>query len=273
MKKTLLFIFISFTFFCCNSDDENNENIEIVEDYSEYTTENSLDHEIDFMPIEVYNNSNSPQNPSLKLQLNTVELLPCANYEIITTQFTKANELIIRLEDVPDPIPCALNYGHAYAYIDLPENISEVTLINGNTIDKYIIEINNEKVNISLIENNFTNLLYEKTFRYPENSFAYICGTSNDNTNIYEDFSAIIEQNPNITEFEFVGEGRIPYQESQGNKVNHPSKFYKYSSIEDFNSLANILNNYASENIEENAGVSISIINWESTSYRSWLEN
>ena len=87
-------------------------------------------------------------------------------------------------------------------------------------------------------------------------------------------FSEIIEQNHDFIEFDFEGEGRIPYPEtSNGNGVNHPSKYYKYTSSLEFNNLANIMNEYSSENIEENSGVSISIISWNNLKFHSWLEN
>lgn len=48
-------------------------------------------------------------------------------------------------------------------------------------------------------------------------------------TQIYNDFFTLIKQNPDFTEFEFEGEGRIPYPETtSGNWVNHPSRFFKY---------------------------------------------
>ena len=76
------------------------------------------------------------------------------------------------------------------------------------------------------------------------------------------------------TNLQFDGEGRIPYPETtNGNYANHPSKYYKYTSSLEFNKLANIMNEYSSENIEENSGVSISTISWNNLKFCSWLEN
>ena len=91
---------------------------------------------------------------------------------------------------------------------------------------------------------------------------------------IYKDFSDIIEQNPDFIAFEFEGEGRIPYLETtNGNRVNHPSKYYKYTDLVKFNNLASIMNEYSSENIEENSGVTISIYSWNNIKFHSWIEN
>lgn len=270
MKKILILVFIGFTILGCSSNSENIVNSSI---YSEYIIENFIETDINYMPEEIYN-TNEIQEPSLKLKLITSEIFPCINFGISTSEFMNGNELIVRFNEVIEPGVCLTAIGPAVSYIDLPVNINKITFINGNIIDKYSIEINDEKISITLIENNFTSSLYDKTFRIPENSFAYVCGTNTNNTNIYSEFSAILEQNSGFVEFEFEGEGRIPYPETtDGNWVNHPSKYYKYSDFSEFNNLANILNDYSSENIEENSGVIISIYSWNNIQFYSWIEN
>ncbi len=268
MKKLTLIILSIFIFSCNTNDEEANET-----EYSEFITGNLIETQINFMTEEIYT-KNETQEPVLKLKLISSEIFPCINYILSTTEFTKGNELIIRFNEIIEPEICLTALGPAISYIDLPLDINKVTLINGNTIDKYSIDINEQKISVTLIENNFTTSLYDKTFRIPENSFAYVCGTNTSNTNIYTDFSAIIGQNPDFTEFEFEGEGRIPYPDkTDGNWVNHPSKYYKYTDSLEFNNLANILNDYSLQNIEENSGVTISIYSWNNIKFYSWIEN
>ena len=268
MKKFIL-ITLSIITFSCNTDDEISNKTE----YSEFITGNLIDTDINFMPEEVYS-INESQEPILKLKLITSEIFPCINYGLSISEFINGNELIIRFDEITKPGVCLTAIGPAISYIDLPESIEKVTFINGNLIDKYSIEINQEKISLALIENNFTSSLHNKTFRIPENSFTYVCGTNTDNTNIYNDFLSILEQNPDFLKFEFEGEGRIPYPESSdGHWVNHPSKFFLYSNFEEFTNLANILNDYSSENIEENSGVTIAIYSWNNIKHYSWIEN
>ncbi len=270
MKKLLIFTLIGFTILSCSS---NNDSILNTSDYTKYIIENSIDTEINFMVEEIYT-TNQIQEPILKLKLITSEIFPCINYGLSTTEFINGNELIVRFNQIIQPELCFTALGPAISYIELPENTNKVTFLNGSVIDKYSIDINEQKTSITLIENNFTMSLYNKTFRVPENSFAYVCGTNTNNTNIYTDFSEIIEQNPDFIEFEFEGEGRIPYPETtNGNWVNHPSKYYKYTNLIEFNNLANILNDFSSENIEENSGVTISIYGWNNIKFYSWIEN
>lgn len=270
MKKLLIYTLIVFTILGCSS--ENDEALNDF-DYAEYIIENSIDTEINFMPEEIYT-TNETQEPVLKLKLITSEIFPCINYGVSTTEFIKGNELIVRFEQIIESELCFTAIGPAISYIELPQNTNKITFINGNIIDKYSIDINEQKISITLIENNFTTSLYDKTFRFPEDSFAYVCRTNPNNTNIYTDFSAMIEQNPDFIEFEFEGEGRMPYPETtDGNGVNHPSKYYKYTDSIEFNNLADMINDYSSENIEENSGVTISIYSWNNIKFHSWIEN
>lgn len=268
MKKFIILSLVIITY-SCNSDN----GIYNGPEYSEFITGILIDTEISFMPEEIYN-TNERQEPSLKIKLITSEIFPCINYGLSTTEFTTGNEFIIRFDEIVEPQVCLTAFGPAVSYVDLPENTDKITFINGNVIDKYSVEINQEKISIILIEKNFTSSLFNKTFRIPENSFAYVCGTNTNNTNIYQDYLTILEQNPDFTKFEFKGEGRIPYPESSdGNRVNHPSRFFLFSDFAEFHNLANILNDFSSENIEENSGVSIAIYGWNNIKYYSWSNN
>ncbi|PQV49623.1 hypothetical protein CLV33_103261 [Jejuia pallidilutea] len=270
MKKILIFTLIGFVFLGCNSD---NDEVLNDSDYAEFIIENSINSEINFMVEEVYT-TNEIEEPVLKLKLITSEIFPCINYGLSTTEFINGNELIIRFEQIIESELCFTALGPAISYIELPENTNRITFLNGSVIDKYSTDINEQKISLTLIEKNFTTSLYDKTFRIPENSFAYICGTNTTNTNIYTDFSDIIEQNIDFIEFEFEGEGRIPYPETaDGHWVNHPSKYYKYTDSVKFNSLATIMNEYSSKNIKENSGVTISIYSWNNIKFHSWIEN
>ena len=262
MKNSLLLLALIIVFSC----DRNNEILNNSE-YSKFISGNVIESDINFMPEEIYS-INEVQEPQLKLKLITEEIYPCINYGIATTEFTNANELIIRFDGLAEPEVCLTAIGPATSYVDLPENINKITFINGSITDRYSIEITQEKVIIEPFETNFTKLMYTKTFRIPENSFAYVCGTNTNNSEIYTDFLTILEQNSNFTAFEFNGAGRIPYPEnSDGHWVNHPSKYFRYTNIEEFYNLENTLDDFLKNVIEENSGVTISINAWNNLSY------
>ncbi|HRL70125.1 MAG: hypothetical protein KA463_03720 [Flavobacterium sp.] len=268
MKKIALLILSTIVFGCITDDGLTDKT-----EYSKFIIGNSIATGINFMPEEIYS-TNEVQKPLLKLKLITSVNFPCINYGLSISEFSNGSELIIRFDAIVKPEVCLTAIGPAISYIDLPESTKKITFINGKVIDKYAIEINQEKISITLIENNFTSSLFNKTFRIPENSFAYVCGTNTNNTNSYDDFLTILKQNPAFTEFKFEGEGRIPYPKSSaGNWVNHPSKFFIYSDFKEFKTLADILHDYSLKNIEKNAGVTIAIQSWNNIKYYSWINN
>ena len=266
MKKIVLILVSIFSFGCSS----NVDNLE--DEYAQYINNHSIASEIQFMPEEVHTDYYVVQKPTLKLKLITKEFFPCINYSIVTSEFINDTELIVRLEEILNSGICATAIGPATKYIDLPQNINKLTFINGKTIDKYSVTIDSQKVKITLIESSFTTSLYENTFRYPENSFAYVCGTNSTNTAIYTDFLNILLANPSLKEISFQGEGRIPYPIStSGNWVNHKTKFFKYNNFSDFESLGQTLTNYKNGNITPNSGVTISLKSWNNLNHYSWM--
>lgn len=268
MKKYLVLILISAFIFSCNKTDSPFENIG---DYSQFINSNSISSNIEFMPFET-SPSNTVETPTLKLRLKTVDEFSCVNYGLITTEFINDDEFIIRFEEITEPTQCLTAMGPAVSEINLTENIKKLVFINGNIIDIYSINIDNQKIDISLIENNFTTSLYDKTYRYPENSFAFVCGTNSNNTQLYDDFLTILLNNQELTAFEFIGAGRVPYPEtSSGHWVNHPSRYFTYTNVSEFESLGQILSDFTDQNIIPNSGVSIRLISWDNRKHLSWI--
>ncbi|MDC8004092.1 hypothetical protein POV27_08505 [Aureisphaera galaxeae] len=269
MRKIVYGLLLSVTILSCTSDDGANDS---EDNYASFLSDTSIETDIDFMPEETYEVfDGTPQVPSLKLKLVTTEIYPCVNYTLATTTFVRDTELIVRFDEVIEPVFCLTAIGPAGVYLDLPEDIERITLINGESIDKYTIETNMDKVEIRLIERNFTNLLFENTFRLPENSFAYVCGTNIDNTQLYDDFKNILLSNAALTEITFNGEGRIPYPESSsGHGVDHPSVFFQYTDESIFDELGEVLDDFASQYLEGEIGVTMRLDSWKNKRHASW---
>jgi hypothetical protein len=264
MKNIILLTLITIICLSCNKDDS---------EYSQFMNSNSIQSNVEFQIIENYSTYGAIQPPTLKLRLKTVDQFGCSNYSITTTEFNNGNELIIRFEEIFKPTFCLTSIGPAETVINLTDNISKLVFLNSDNVDIYSITINSQEVEISEIENNFTNLLSDKTFRYPEKSFAFVCGTNTDNTYIYNDFLNLLVNNQTLTEIQFDNTGRIPFtQSSSGHWVNHESRYFKYKNTSDFEDLGQVLSDFTTQNIIPDSGVTIRLTSWDNRQHLSWIE-
>lgn len=267
MKKIILIFVLLILVIAC----EKNNNI-VNGDYSEYINGNSISTEIDFYPVELYEKYNEPDTASLKIRFITTDIFPCINYHLATTEFRRDNELIIRFDSIQKHTICLTAIGPAESYVDLSNDITSLVLINGQEIDKYQINITDELVTIDSIIENYTNLKYDRTFRYPENTFAFICGTNLNNTHLYNDFVNILVDSTSIVEYEFNGEGRMPYPDSSSGHWNdNASLLFKYENESEFEKAGDLLKKFTQTNISPNDGVTISLTSWNNKKYMSWM--
>ena len=93
--------------------------------YHEYYSDSAIETGITFMPVENYEEPSHlrPQTPVLQLRLSTAVVYPCSNYGLVTTEFVQGRELIIRFDEVIEPVGCLTSLGPATSYIDLSEDI------------------------------------------------------------------------------------------------------------------------------------------------------
>lgn len=231
--------------------------------------DNPVETDINFYPKEIYLTANSA--PSQMLRLETIEIYPCQNYSIQTSESIAGDVLNVRIISIDDPTICLTALGPASRNINFPENIKQIHLINGNIIDTYEVNSNKEKIEIKIVSSTFTNLLQDITFKYPENTFAYIGGTNVDNEYVFTNFLAILKDSLPLDDYIFDGSGVIPYTlSSSGHWKDNPSIFFKYENEFDFNRAGALLKEFSEKNISPNDGVSLTITNWKNTSYHSW---
>jgi len=256
-KIFLIIILFSFLISC--------DKINSQYKYIKYITGDSISTNFDFMPIELLIGVDNP--PKLKIKFVTTKIFSCFDYSLISTNFIKGNSFIIRFEKAVRPRYCSAAFGPAKSMIDLPENINQLVIINGNNIDIYDININKELISISSKKNKFTNCLYPQTFRYPKNTFVYICKNNLVNEYIYNDFLKILRDNHLFTEHYFEGDGRIPYPDrSTGHWSNYPSRFFRYKNESDFEKAKKLLDDFAKKNKE----AKILLKNWKNRKYSVW---
>lgn len=240
--------------------------------YSGYIKSDSISTGLIFYPKEEYAQENSM--PKLYLHFETKKIYPCENYNIQTSTFKQSNELIIRFDKINADNMCLTALGPATTRIELPSNITSVVLINGKSIDRYLLNQTREMVELTLDTQSFSVPAYYKVYRFTENSFAYVCGTNLDNTYIYNDFLKILKDSLPLTELKFSNDGHIQYPlRSMGNYTDFDAVYFSYTNRADFDKAGDLLRNYTLKNKETFYGVSICLVNWQNKYYRSWMFN
>lgn len=209
--------------------------------------------------------------PTLVLNIKTKDNFPCINYSIkIESQFEDriltVGLLATEIENV-----CFTAIGPAQVTVPLDEITSRIVFKNGNLVDVYNLSIDIDAIRISVVDSSFSAPNYYTYFRYPENSFACICGTYSDFPSICDDFnSELLSKIPSLREFQF-GNGVLPYPDSSsGHWINTPSTFFIYLTDKDFQTAGEVLSDFTEKNITLNSGISIRLTNWKNQHFNSW---
>lgn len=226
---------------------------------------------LEFYPEELYEFSEQ-QVPVPHLKFVTTEIYPCYNYEIDFSHSFKDGELTVNFKAIEAPEACLTAFGPAINYLELPLNTKKIILIRGETQDVYDVSITTERIEIEPINSSFSDIIFPNTFRYPENSFALICGTNLEDTDICNRFTNFLRESVSLSEMSFSGEARIPFPDSSsGHWKNFPSKFFLYENETDLMEATELLKTFTRENIIPNQGNSLNIITWDNRRYASWF--
>ncbi|SHF94444.1 hypothetical protein SAMN05444483_103329 [Salegentibacter echinorum] len=249
--KQLLFLLCVLTFASCDTEDDTVLN------------DKTLTTAIEFYAKEVYKD-NKKGRPHLNLILKTEKPFPCANFTINFTQNFKNGKLTIHISGINKSDICLTAIGPATGYLELPEKTQQLNIVRGDQIDKYRVNINSKKIEIVSQEQEFTKLVNPITLRYPENSFAVICGTNLEQTYLCEDFLTKLKEIEALTPYNFPKNGRIPYPDSSsGNWINTASTYYLYENEDALNKTVDYLKTFTQENLSKSEGNSLSIITWD----------
>ncbi|MCM4156020.1 hypothetical protein [Gramella sp. AN32] len=232
-----------------------------------------LETEIDFFAREIHEN-NEQSSPVLSLDFKTTKIYPCYNYYINFKHSFENEILTVEFKSIGQPEICLTAFGPATGSLKLPLSTRQLKLVRGNTTDLYEVNITTETVAFEIIDSSFSNLIFDKTFRLPENSFAVVCGTNLEDTGLCDEFLNVLSDIPSLSAFSFEGEGRIPYPDSSsGHWNNTESKYFLYENDSDFIRVGELLEEFTAEYIEPNQGNSIAIFSWDNRKFYSWISN
>jgi hypothetical protein len=226
---------------------------------------------VELYPVETYPDYNAVSAPQLKLRFQTAEIFGCSNYSLATNTCVTGDECVVRIDSITHPRVCLTSLGPASAYILLPENVRMLKLMNGNATDTYEIATTVEKISVNKVSATFSDIRYPETNRFLANTFGFVCGTNTNNTGFCDNFAQILADSAAVTEFQYPA-GRKPFPDSSsGHWRNHATRFFRYTSLAQFERAGILLLNFTKKNLRNGDGASLSLISWDNRLYASWL--
>ncbi len=213
---------------------------------------------------------NNISTPVLKLSIETEDNYECANYTLVTRDLMKSDYLRVNVIGSILGYVCFDAFGPATKSFELTERVQRLILTkNGETIE-FEIKITEEMVSIYPLSSIFGSFNYSEYYRYPENSFAFLCGTLAEDSTVCKEFEQILLDNLPLEEFKFPVNGKPPYPESSaGHWYDAPASYFKYDNSEDLNTAGSLLKSFSNTELSSKKGISLRIIGWNNTQFRN----
>tara|TARA_Y100001972_G_C7661133_1_gene333496 strand:- start:1000 stop:1770 length:771 start_codon:yes stop_codon:yes gene_type:complete len=242
--KSAVIISVIFSFSC-------DEKIK----YSEVTSNLILDIKEEYP-------DNKISTPVLKLSIETEDYYECANYTLVTRGLMKSNSLRVDVVGSFLGYICFDAFGPATKSMELEGSIQKLILSKNGVSDEFIIEITEDMVSIYPLSSIFASFNYSEYYRYPENSFAFLCGTFPEDSVVCTQFEEILLDNLSLVEFTFPVNGKQPYP-------NAPASYFKYQNPNDLATVGALLKSFYNTNLIGKEGLGLTIIGWNNTRFRN----
>jgi hypothetical protein len=223
---------------------------------------------------EGYENHDSISEPSIMLSMVTEKIYPCCNWSIISDLTVQNNKISINFSGIYIPEICLTTSGPAQStsFLNISEGEYSLYFSYRDITDRYVLTVTDSSIKITGNVSQFTKPKFELFWRYPPNSFVYLCGTTTETSWICEDFLDTLSSEINLEEFQFPDSGEIPYPcSSMGHYYDMPAKYFFYEKDADFDKADEILKSYTQNVIAQYSGIGISLVNWKNKKYLSWL--
>ncbi|MFC1726096.1 hypothetical protein ACFL4T_10755 [candidate division KSB1 bacterium] len=263
ITRSVILILIALITFHCNKINGESEN-ELL----------PIEGDINFSIREIHRNYNETSEPEIFISFSTEKIYPCCNYPIIFNPFKSAHHILLSLYGIEVPDMCLPALGPACGgyFLDIDNGKYNLCFRYRDIDDRYVINVSDTSIVITETEPQYTKTGYNVYWRYPPNSFAYLCGTTTETSWICENFLNSLKNAVNISEFQFPGYGQIPYPPSSaGHYYDMPAKYFYYEKENDFETAGEVLRAYSENVVIQYSGVGISLINWKNKKFLSWL--
>ncbi|MFZ2055556.1 MAG: hypothetical protein WAU81_15310 [Candidatus Aminicenantales bacterium] len=230
----------------------------------------SIDGRVFFSVFEGYQNDYSEGTPRILLEMRTEKIYGCCNNRIVSEITRSGSYIMVHLKGILFPEICLTALGPAASrdFLDLPEGVYSLNFLQWSSPDKYTLTVRKDAIEIVPGLTIYTAPENTIFWRYPENSFAYYCGTMTKTAWVCDDFLAPLSREVELEEFQFPAYGEICYPPSgQGHWYNASARYFKYKREEDFDKAGELLKTYSEQVISKYQGTDIYIVNWKNKHY------
>jgi hypothetical protein len=233
-----------------------------------------IEGDIIFRFQEEYQDHGAIGEPNIRLSMTTEKWYACYNWSIRSQVMVQNREILIRVFGVYVPEGCYTAFGPATfrSSLDISTGEYSICFSYRGVTDWYSLTVTDSSIEITEHTSQFTKPKSELLWRYPSNSFAYLCGTTTETSWICQDFLDTLLSEINLEEFQFPDSGEIPYPcSSAGHHYDTPARYFFYEKDEDFDKAGEILKSYTQDVIMPQLGIGISLIGWKNQRHLSWL--
>ncbi|MDO8549210.1 MAG: hypothetical protein Q7S39_03530 [Ignavibacteria bacterium] len=232
-----------------------------------------LDSKILFDVIETHHEYTEIGEPEIFLSLVTEKEYPNFNYSISNYLQINGNTITIYINGIyiPSILLPALGPAHSMIKLDLVNGYYNLQISYKDFSDEYNLKVNDSSLTLNGKPTADTEQYQNIFWRFPEKSFVYLCGTTQSDSGLCDEFLDTLHSTLQLTEFQFPDSGKIPYPNfSNGHYYDMPAKYFIYQTENDFDRIEEVLTQFKQNQIGDKQGIGISIINWLNKKLYSW---
>ena len=213
--------------------------------------------------------------PRIVLELETEKIYPCANFSIDACSRFAGGALSVDIQGIRLGGPVcfgSMEPASARLFLDLPPGSYAFLLSGASLTDRYAVTVTDSPIVVDSLHTEFTRSEAHAFWRYPRNSFAYLCGTTNETSAICDDFLARLRGAVPLREVRFPATGLAPYPSSSaGHWHDAPARYFVYPDDAAFALAGRTLATYTRDVIAGRQGIGIELLSWKNERHLSWL--
>lgn len=216
---------------------------------------------------------NAPVEPYVQLEIITKDIFNCLGYRIVSDLSRNQSNIHVDIEGVKEPgglCPAALGPAANAFALDLSPGEYELIFEYNGTTYPFQLTVSDSSLQVSNETSSFVTSDIETFWRYPEQSFAFLCQSTSDTRWMCEDYEQILNDSLEVSSFTFPDHGTKPYPTTDDHY--NITTYYHYSEEPVFLKAGQMLEAYADSVVSQEEGAYLSVINWKNQGFRSWTD-